>query len=215
MPVVDLFELSEVDDQDYIGPIPHWRHRLRQQRHGEVSEIPEAVAMALPGALAGQLPKSWPGFFRVGHYPNGARSRLSATLRKEEQTDTILAEISKNGAGSATLYTWISNVETKAVTKEGPPGDVVKTEVGPILINLHEEPIRVRADVGMALVAYDGEVLLRYTDNFESVVSGDRSSHRAGRDLAMALAKEIIPMWPTDPRLSPLGEPPEDHPIKE
>jgi hypothetical protein len=64
-----------------------------------------------------------------------------------------------------------------------------------------DEPYLVSARLCMALVASDGEVVVRYEDRFEGVLSGPDGVHRAGRELARALASEVTKVWAVDPRL--------------
>ena len=80
MPVLALFELGEVADQDFVGPIPPWRHQLRKQRMQDIQKVPDAVAIALPGALASELPANWSGHFQVGHFPGAVPLRLTRAL---------------------------------------------------------------------------------------------------------------------------------------
>ena len=87
------------------------------------------------------------------------------------------------------------------ITAEAAPGEVVESAVGPVAVNLFEESYRIRATVGLALIASDGDVILRYRDDFESILGAQRNPMRVGRDLALGLAQEIVKMWPSDPRL--------------
>ena len=201
LPVISAFELDEATQQDFVGPIPHWRYQLRKQRVRSILSIPDAVAIALPGALASQLPSNWPGHFQVGHFPGGLKSKLTDSLTKGESIDDYLGEMASRKQDVATLVSWVEDITATPITQEAAPGEMVQSDVGPILVSLFEESYRVRATVGMALVASDGEVILRYRDDFESILGEQRNPNRVGRDLAMSLAREITKMWPIDPRL--------------
>ena len=201
LPVISAFELTEATDNDFVGPIPPWRLHLRKQRIRSLRSVPDAVAIALPGALAAQLPSNWPGHFQVGHFPGGLKSKLTDSLTKGESIDAHLGEMGSRKQDVATLVSWVEEIEATPITKEAAPGDMVQTDVGPVVVNLFEESYRIRATVGMALVASDGEVILRYRDDFESILGEQRNPNRVGRDLAMSLAREITKMWPIDPRL--------------
>lgn len=201
LPVISAFELAEATQQDFVGPIPPWRFQLRKQRVRSLRSVPDAVAMALPGALASQLPSNWPGHFEVGHFPGTLKSKLADSLTKGESIDGYLGEMGSRKQDVATLVSWVEEIEATPITQEAAPGEMVQSDVGPIVVNLFEESYRVRATVGMALVASDGEVILRYRDDFESILGEQRNPNRVGRDLAISLAREITKMWPIDPRL--------------
>jgi len=201
LPVLSAFELSEVTDRDFVGPITPWRFHLRKQRIESIKTVPDAVAMALPGAIASELPADWNGRFLVGHYPGTLKSKMLDHLNRGESLDPILFKVGSRNEDVATLVSWVEELHATPITIEAAPGEMVTTEVGPIVVNLFEESYRIRATVGMALVASDGEVILRYRDDFESILGEQRNPNRVGRDLAIGLAKEITKMWPIDPRL--------------
>ena len=202
MPVLSVIELGDVEQLDFIGPIPPWRLHLRKQRMESIKTVPDAVGMALPGALASQLPIDWGGSFHVGHYSGSIKSKMTDHIAHGESIDRLLIEMGSRKKGVSTLVSWVEELEATPITQEAAPGEMVITEVGPIIVNLFEECYRIRATVGMALVTSDGEVILRYRDQFESILGEQRSPNRVGRDLALSLAKEITKMWPIDPRLS-------------
>lgn len=195
MPILSAIELPEASTQDFVGPIPPWRQQLRKQRIKTVHEVPEAVAVALPGAIASLLPPEWQGSFLVGRYPGALKSKLIQVLEKDSSIDPILNELQSNNGQMATLVSWVSQLQATPITQEALPGDWVDSQVGPISVNLFEESYRIRASIGMALVAADGEVILRYQDEFESILDGQRTPPRVGRDLAQGLAEEVVKMW--------------------
>ena len=201
LPVLSLMRTHQVSDQDYVGPIPPWRLELRKQRISEMKRVPEAVGLALPGALASNLPQDWSGQFRVGTYPKALKSKLTDHLSKNEPLDSLLSELGRREDGVLTLVSWVEGTHISPITAEAAPGEVVESDVGPVAVNLFEESYRIRATVGLALIASDGEVILRYRDDFESILGAQRNPMRVGRDLALGLAQEIIKMWPSDPRL--------------
>lgn len=201
LPVLSLMRVGDVSTQDYVGPIPPWRLELRKQRIHEIQRVPEAVGLALPGALASNLPKDWNGQFRVGTYPKVLKAKLTDHLSKNEPLDSLLSELGLREDGVLTLVSWVEDATISPITTEAAPGEMVESEVGPIAVNLFEESYRIRATVGLALIASDGQVILRYRDDFESILGAQRNPMRVGRDLALGLAQEIVKMWPSDPRL--------------
>lgn len=201
LPVLSLIERNEVSTQDYVGPIPPWRLELRKQRILEIERVPEAVGLALPGALASNLPRDWEGQFRVGNYPKSLKAKLADHLANDEPLDALLSELRHREDGVLTLVSWVEDAVVSPITAEAAPGEVVESAVGPVAVNLFEESYRIRATVGLALIASDGDVILRYRDDFESILGAQRNPMRVGRDLALGLAQEIVKMWPSDPRL--------------
>ena len=199
MPVLSAFPALEISQEDFVGPIPPWRLQLRKQRMQSALDIPQAVALALPGALASSLPQGWDGQFHVGSYQGTLRSKMTDQIARGEPIEPLLNQINAEKKQVSSLVSWVENLDVTPITAEAAAGEMVSSEVGPIVVNLFEESFRVRATIGMALVASDGRVILRYRDEFESILGEQRNTQRVGRDLAMGLAKEITKMWPVDP----------------
>lgn len=202
LPVVTLAGPHELRTDGYLGAgIPWMREWLRGRRTAEVNRIPEALGTALPGAVNGELGARWDGQFLNGHFAPGTRSAVRTALRGKADVDEALASTVRGLDGSAALVTWVGELEAVPLTATGFPGEIVQTESGPVVLDLIEEPYLIEAQIGMALVARDGEVVLRYTDRFSTVLSARRDSDAAASDLAAALAAEIAKVWACDPRL--------------
>jgi len=168
--------------------------------------VPQQLALYLPGAVNGELGTASEAAFRPGRFPLGGRDRLTSALKGRGDLDVALSSVARGMHGEAVLFTWITGLHGEPLTAEAFPGDIVETEVGPVVVDHAQEPYRVTAGVGMALVSTDGEVVIRYADQFEAVLSGRRGASGVGRDLASALAHEVAMVWPCDPRLH-YGEP--------
>lgn len=202
MPVVGPSESPKVVLDSWVGAgLSSKRTRLREARTGELERMPSAVRTALPGEVHAALQGTWTGEFRVGRFPLGGKDRLQSALRSHTEVDATLGVIAR-AANSAILVTWVESLEGTPLTVQAPPGALIDTDGGPVLVDLFDEPYRVEATLGCALVAADGEVVLRYTDSFETVLTGSQDAQLAGRELAAALAAEIAMVWPVDPRLS-------------
>ena len=145
LPVLSLIERNEVSTQDYVGPIPPWRLELRKQRVLEIERVPEAVGLALPGALASNLPRDWEGQFRVGSYPKSLKAKLADHLVNDEPLDALLSELRHREDGVLTLVSWVEDAIVSPITAEAAPGEVVESAVGPVAVNLFEESYRIRA----------------------------------------------------------------------
>lgn len=204
VPVLRAFDAPDLRVDGYVTEaIPHHRLVLRQQRMDELQRVPDHVAMAMPGAIHSRLDGEWTGHFRVGHLPIGARGRLETALRRDDNDslEATLADVATSVGGQATLFTWITDLRANPLTAEAFPGDFVDTSAGSVVVDFAEEPYRVDAEVGLALVTADGHVVLRYTEQTASLLSPHRNSARVGRDLASEVAAQVVSMWPSDRRL--------------
>ena len=204
VPVVDLHEPLALDRSTFVGlDLPWEREGVRRERTAQLAEIPEEVRLALPGAVNGELGRRWNGQFRVGSFPMGGHERVEAALRRGTDVDRVLEDLARAVGGQATLFTWVSDLSGRPLTAEGFPGDILETPRGPVVVDHWDEPYWVTASVGMALVTSDGEVVLRYADTYEAVLSARQTPDRVGRELAQGLAAEVVKVWAVDPRLAP------------
>jgi hypothetical protein len=203
LPVLGVYEAPEVRLEESLAGawVPWLREAGRRERTEQLLEVPDRVALALPGAVQVAVGETWDGSFRVGRYPVGGRGRLSSALQGRGDLDLALGGVARSVGGAATLVTWIAGLEGDPLTAEAFPGEIVHTRSGSVVIDLADEAYRVRVIVGMALVASDGEVVVRYVDTFEALLSARHGPDRVGRDLAVALAEEVALVWPSDPRL--------------
>jgi len=163
--------------------------------------VPDAVAWALPGAVNAELGLEWDGDFQASAMPLGGKDRLLGALGRRDVLDPALAELARASGGDATLFTWVTSLEADVLSSQNLPGEVVDTIVGPVFVDVTQEPFVVQARIGMALVTRDGEVVVRYEDEYSSLLTEDRSATWVGRDLARRLAEEVALVWATDPRL--------------
>lgn len=204
VPILRAFDEPELRTNGYVtADIPDDRLSLRAARMQEVDRVPDALATALPGAIHSRLGEEWSGHFRVGQLPMGARNRIENALRRHDVDDleSALATAAEGVGGQGTLFVWLTDLQADPLTAEGFPGDHIQTSAGPVVVDFFEEPFRIRAELGTALVDNEGHVVLRYVDKSESLISPHRSSARVGRELAADLAEQVAKMWPDDPRL--------------
>jgi hypothetical protein len=191
--------------ESYVGAgIPVGREAVRRERTAQLARVPEAFAAALPGALNAAMGPSWGGDFAVGRYPAGARRALRAAVRGRADLPEALGRVGRGAGGEGALVTWVERIEARPITALGFAGEIVGTELGPVVVDHRAEPYRVVARVGVALVAADGDVVLRYRDTVETVLSAD-GPDAAARHLARDLAAELALVWPADPRLRELA----------
>jgi hypothetical protein len=203
-PVLHAYDPVPLRTDEYVtDAISSGRMALRRERMADLALVPDAMALALPGAIHARIQSAWTGHFRVGTLPSGARDRLIAALRRGTDLDVenALTEAARTVGGEAVLFSWIAEIRATPLTAEAFPGDTVDTAVGQVVVAFDEEPYRIDAEVGMALVSTDGHVILRYQDLSSSLLSPYRSPGRVGRDLAGSLAGEVAGMWPDHPHL--------------
>ena len=200
LPLLDLHQDLELNRSSYLGnDVPWVREELRRQRMEQLERVPHELGVALPGSINGQLGQSFTAEFSVGRYPVGMRQRLKVALLGKADLDSTLADVARSVGGDATLLTWLTDFSGRPLTAEAFPGDFINTPMGPVRVEHLDEPYYVTADVGMALVAADGEVVLRYADIYESVMSGQADAVTVARDLTGSMAAEVSKVWACDP----------------
>lgn len=203
LPVLIEHDPLSAQREDYLGAgLPWLREWLRSEREAQVAEVPGLLGREIPAAVTAQLGRQWDGVFLNGSFPTGTRSGVRRALQGKVDLDQMLAATTRGTEASA-LLCWVTGLTGHALTADAFPGEIVTTTAGPVVIDHIEEPFLVEADVGLALVAPDGEVVIRYADRFTTVLSARHGPRRAARDLARDLATEIATVWALDPRLEP------------
>jgi len=205
--LVDAVRLR-LGEATWLGPEPSVdRLRQRVDRTRQLAEVPTAVGIAVPGALAEALGGHWHGAFHVGALPSGGREHWLSAVHGRADLDATLGALARALGGDASLFVWVDRLQGQPLTATGLPGDLLRTDAGPVVVDHRAEPYRVQARIGVALVAADGEVVLRYVDTYDALLTERADPAQVGRDLARRLAEQVVRVWPTDPRLL-AGEPP-------
>ena len=201
VPALALHDPLDVNLNSYVGPaLPPHRQRIRHKRTRQVRRLPRHLGLALPGEVNGLLGTAWEGQFRGTSLPTGAESRLSDALTgRRPDIHATLSNAAREVGGQATLFSWVRHLAAEPLSLRGFPGEVVETEIGPVVLDHEDEPFLVSAEIGMALVTEDGDVVLRYQDTYQALLSDDTDEAAAGRALARALAEEIAPVWAIEP----------------
>lgn len=196
LPWVDLTDPIEVRRDTWVfGDVGTRRAVLRTWRTEEVGLVPDAVADAIPGAMYAAvddldvrfLPEKW---------PLGVRERVEAVLRRRGDVTGALADVAAALGTDAVLVTWFEDLEGAPLTAEVLPGEIVRTEVGPVLVEFRDEPYRVTGRIGFAWVDARGDLVVRYEDRFEDVLTGDREPDDVGRRVARLFAGEVAKVFP-------------------
>lgn len=205
LPIVALHEAPPLSLETYVGRDVAWGWEgIRRARTAELRTIPDAIGVELPAAVNGVLGTRWAGQFRSGGWPLGARDRVAAALSGKRPVDETLSEVAGRVRADASLFLWILDLQGRPVSADEFPDCILLTPCGPVLVDPSDESYLVDAKVGVALVARDGEVVLRYTDVFQAIL-GRAGAARAARDLARDLAEEIGKVWAVEDILADDG----------
>ena len=206
LPVIAMHDEIPVEVGSFVGvTIPYERQRLREMRTAQLEGVPAAFGERLPGAVNGQLGSSWTGQFHHGAWPMGAQDKLRNALEgngRRSDVDTILGEISSSSLAQATLFTWVREVDGDPVSMKGFPGSTINTAVGPVHVNHRDEAYVVTLQVGVALATNEGEVLIRYEHEYQTLLSGRLDEDDAAGDLARRLAADVTKVWATEAELN-------------
>lgn len=204
-PVLRAHDPLEVRLDDYVTEwVGQRRARIRADRTRELGELPDQIALALPGAIKARLDPTFRADFRVARAPLRARDRLTAALRRDDPDllESALRDVARSVGGDATLFSWVRSLHGEPVTTLDLPGTIIETPHGSIVVDLFEDPYLVEAEIGVALVTSDGHVVVRYVDTARTLLGPAARPHRAGLDLASSFAADVCKAWPDDPYLS-------------
>ena len=203
MPIIQLHSELVVDTRSYVGiPLPFERVQKRKERTEALSNVPAALAEALPGAVNGQLGLAWHGQFHHANWPLGTADRVHAALNGERPLDATLEEAAGTIGGEATLFTWVRELDGLPLSTLAFPGQPVVTPIRPVTVDHTDEPYLVNLLCGLALVTSDGEVVIRYEDVYQTVLSGKVGPERAAADMALVMAEEVTKVWATEAELN-------------
>jgi hypothetical protein len=96
--------------------------------------------------------------------------------------------------GEVVLFRWISDIQAHPLGASTAPGTTLRAADRLVYVDDHTDPVLAEATVGLALVAADGEVFLRYEDRYSFVITGTNTAQRAGRFLAQQLVSDLDPL---------------------
>ncbi len=194
-PLVTVGTMPVLEPVGFLGePLSGYAAELRDVRGAQVSAIPEAFSTALPGELASALPADWRGHLSDAKVPPGARSQLTAGLDGRASLEDALREAVVRLPGEVVLFRWMTDLQAHPLGSTAAPGTTLRAANRLVYVDQHTDPILAEATVGLALVAADGEVFLRYEDRYTFVITGTNTAARAGRDLAQRLVDDLEPL---------------------
>lgn len=168
---------------------------MRRHRAQELAALPQALHAALPGVLYAALPEGWQGHFRDADLGQGAQRELERALSGQGDLPSALAQAAAQAGGDATLFIWVRSAEGQPLTSQSLVGELVVSNGIPVVVSRADEPFEVQVEMGMALVAADGELLFRSEDSFGGLLSPDVGV----RELALGMSQEMVggiaPLW--------------------
>jgi len=185
---------------DYLGGgLASPRVAVRSQRTAELGALSSEVGLALPGAVGGKLGEDFLGTFRATDWPDAARAKVVRALERGHGLDEALGAAGRAAGGEALLVTWVDRLEARPLSLDGAPGDMIDTPRGQVVVDHADEPYLVDLGVGMALVSGDGQVLLRFREDVQTILSAARPPPVVGREVARHLAEEVARTWTRTP----------------
>jgi hypothetical protein len=201
-PIVVVAEVPEPELKGLVGqPLDPWVAQGRLIRTAEVAELPYAFQHQVPGALYGALPRDWDGHFRDQDLTLSQRITLTHALGEDGRgISAALTEIAKERGGDATLFTWVVALDGVPLTREHMAGELVLMDDGmPVTVEHDTEPYRIIAEVGLALVSAEGEILFRYQDEYEGLLTDSNPLDAVARGMAHDAVGDIAPFWLSAP----------------
>jgi hypothetical protein len=194
-PLMVVGPLPELEVVGFLGEELHGAAaKLRTARSHQVAAVPEAFADALPGALASALPEGWHGHISDARVPPSTRTQLTAGIDGRRSLEDALQLAVDRLPGEVILFRWIADVEAVPLGSAAAPGTTLRAADRLVYVDTHTDPVLAHATVGLALVAADGEVFLRYEDRYPFVITGSNTAQRAGRELARQLVDDLEPL---------------------
>jgi hypothetical protein len=196
LPPISVAAAPRYTDDTWVGAglTPH-ASALRHRRLADVGRTPNAVADALPGALARELGDAAPEF-HPGEWPAGTRRAVEDAVLHPRELPAALSDVGRR-AGAPVLVTWVRRVDAVPLTALSHPGDILAFEFGPVVVDGTSEPYRVDLTVGAALIGADGVVGVRLEDTWTTVVDA-AGPHDAARQAADGIAEDLRYFWPVD-----------------
>ncbi len=194
-PLVVMGPLPDLEPVGFLGEqLEGNAAYLRQLRGSQVAAVTESFSDALPGALASALPDGWNGHFSDARTTASTRTQLAAGLDGRRSLDSALQLAVDRLPGEVVLFRWISDITAEPLATTTAPGTTLRAADRLVYVDEHTDPVLAQATVGLALVAADGEVFLRYEDRYSFVITGSNTALRAGRDLARKLVTDLHPL---------------------
>jgi hypothetical protein len=198
-PLVVVGPMPDLERVGFLGEeLEGKAAQLRDLRSTQVAAVTESFSDALPGALASALPADWRGRFSDARVPPSTRTQLAAGLDGRRSFADAMQLAVDRLPGEVVLFQWMSDVTAEPLSASTAPGTTLRAADRLVYVDEHTDPVLAHATVGLALVAADGEVFLRYEDRYSFVITGSNNALRAGRSLARQLVDDLEPL---------LGEP--------
>jgi hypothetical protein len=193
--VTPLLLLGPLPDLGMVGflgePLQGRAASSREARQAALGEVPAAFAVALPGEMACALPAGWKGRFRDVDLNLSSRGRVTQALHDGQSVEKALRVAAAHLPGEAVLFRWMSDLSAVPLNSVAVPASTTRAGDRVVFIDADTDPVLVSATLGVALVAPDGEVYVRYSDRYDAVLSGVSGPRSVGRELARRLVTDV------------------------
>jgi hypothetical protein len=167
----------------------------RERRARELDRLAMQLEWAVPAEINAALGAHWDGQFERARFPLGARRRLERGLASPDDVERRLRAVGTHSRHDAVLVIWVDALRAKVLTQEALPGEVVDTPVGPVVVDATDEPYRVEAVVGVALIRADGTIDVYLHQTFDTVLLGEEGLEPAALEVAARAAAAARPSW--------------------
>ena len=198
-PLLLLGPLPDLGAVGFLGePLRGREAGAREARQAEIAEVPPAFGVALPGEVARALPPGWNGRFRDVDLAVTARGRVTQALQGGLAVEEALRAAAAHLPGEAVLFRWMADVSAVPLNTVAMPASTTRAGDRVVYVDADTDPVLVSATLGVALVAPDGEVFVRYSDRYEAVLSAVSGPRAVGRDLARHLVADVATLLTTE-----------------
>jgi hypothetical protein len=194
LPILLLEGVPGMETTGFLGerPLPG-EGTLRLERARQLRTVPELLSVSIPGELARGLPPEWMPHLRAASQNPRALRRLARTLERGDSPEALMRRIAARVDEDAVLFQWIQAIRLNPLCATEVPRSTTEVAGRLVFIDDRVEPVLVEATLGMALVRRDGDIVLRYQDTYETVLSEATSVQRACRELARAFLDDLKP----------------------
>ncbi len=198
-PLLLVGPLPELDAVGFLGePLKGSEAGAREARRAALAEVPSAFGTALPGEVARALPPGWNGRFRDVDLAAPARGRITQALQDGQAVEDALRAAAAHLPGEAVLFRWMADIAAIPLKSVSVPASTTRAGDRVVYVDPDTDPVLVSATLGVALVAPDGEVYLRYADRYDTVLSAVSGPRAVGRDLARHLVTDVATLLTTE-----------------
>ena len=105
-----------------------------------------------------------------------------------------MKRVARHSEGDAVLIQWLTGLQATPLCAVEAPRSTTEVAGRLVFVDDRSEPVLVEATLGMALVTREGDIVLRYEDSYQTVLSDAMPLHQACRELARAFSEDVRPV---------------------